>query len=87
MLQDYLQQYLPPSQAIAESNITAMAQRLDVYLNKNPTQDMNCMTPDSKFITFINHTIQFALDLTYLGCTLNPARNTGCKYLVYAANA
>ena len=31
MLQDYLQQYPPPSQAIAYSNIKAMAQKLDAF--------------------------------------------------------
>ena len=64
MLQDYLQHYPPPSQALAHSNITSVAQRLDVYLNKYPAQHMTCMTPDSKFITFINHAIQLALNLT-----------------------
>ena len=35
-----------------------------MYLNKYPAQYINCMAPDSKFITFINHAIQFTLDLT-----------------------
>ena len=41
-----------------------MAQGLDVYLSKYPAQYINCMTSDSEFIAFVNHTIQLALDLT-----------------------
>ena len=41
-----------------------MAQCLDVYLNRYPTQYINCMTPDSEFIAFVNHAIQLALDVT-----------------------
>ena len=41
-----------------------MAQCLDVYLRKYPAQYINCMTSDSEFVAFINHTIQLALDLT-----------------------
>ena len=47
MLQDYLQAYLPPSQADAYSQIQGMAQHLDMYLNKYPAQYINCMTSDS----------------------------------------
>ena len=64
MLQDYLQAYLPPSQADAYSQIQGMAQWLDMYLNKYPAQYINCMTSDSEFIAFVNHAIQLALDLT-----------------------
>ena len=35
-----------------------------MYLNKYPTQYINCMTSDSEFVAFINHDIQLALDLT-----------------------
>ena len=41
-----------------------MAQWLDVYLSKYPAQYINCITSDSEFIAFINHTIQLVLDLT-----------------------
>ena len=41
-----------------------MAQWLDVYLSKYPAQYINCMTSDSEFVTFVNHAIQLALDLT-----------------------
>ena len=64
MLQDYLQAYSPPTQADAYSQIQGMAQWLDVYLSKYLAQYINCMTSDSEFIAFINHTIQLALDLT-----------------------
>ena len=37
---------------------------LNVYLSKYPAQYINCMTSDSEFIAFINHTIQLVLDLT-----------------------
>ena len=57
MLQDSLHAYPPPSQADAYSQIQGMAQWLDMYLNKYPAQYINCMT-------FVNHAIQLALDLT-----------------------
>ena len=47
MLQDYLQAYLPPTQADAYLQIQGMAQCLDVYLSKYPAQYINCMTTDS----------------------------------------
>ena len=40
-----------------------MAQWLDVYLSKYLVQYINCMTSDSEFVAFINHTIQLVLDL------------------------
>ena len=40
-----------------------MAQRLDVYLKRYLAQCINCMTSDSKFVAFVNHAIQLALDL------------------------
>ena len=41
-----------------------MAQWLNMYLNKYPAQYINCMISDSEFISFVNHAIQLALDLT-----------------------
>ena len=35
-----------------------------MYLNRYSAQQINCMTSDSEFVAFINHTIQLALDLT-----------------------
>ena len=64
MLQDYLQAYPPPSQADAYSQIQGMAQWLDMYLSKYLAQYINCMTSASEFVTFVNHAIQLALDLT-----------------------
>ena len=40
-----------------------MAQWLDVYLNKYPAQYINCMTSNSEFVAFVNHTVQLVLDL------------------------
>ena len=40
-----------------------MAQRLDIYLNRYPTQYINCITSDSEFVAFFNHAIQLTLDL------------------------
>ena len=57
MFQDYLHEYPPPSQADAYLQIQEMAQRLDVYLNRYPAQYINCMTFDSEFVAFVNHTI------------------------------
>ena len=64
MLQDYLQAYLPPSQADAYAQIQGMTQWLDMYLSKYLAAYINCMTSDSGFIAFVNHAIQLALDLT-----------------------
>ena len=63
MLQEYLRAYPPPSHADAYLQIQQMAQWLDVYLSKYPAQYINCMTSDSEFIAFVNHTIQLVLDL------------------------
>ena len=63
MLQEYLRTYPPPSHADAYLQIQQMAQWLDVYLSKYPAQYINCMTTDSEFVVFVNHTIQLALDL------------------------
>ena len=64
MLQDYLHAYPPPTQADTYSQIQGMAQQLDMYLSKYPAQYINCMTSDSEFVAFVNHSIQLALDLT-----------------------
>ena len=64
MFQDYLHEYPPLSKADAYSQIQEMAQRLDIYLNSYPAQYINCMTSNSEFVAFVNHTIQLALDLT-----------------------
>ena len=64
MLQDYLRAYPPPSHADAYLQIQQITQWLDVYLSKHPAQYINCMTSDSEFVAFVNHTIQLALDLT-----------------------
>ena len=64
MFQGYLHEYSPPSQADAYSQIQAMAQRLDMYLNRHPAQYINCMTSNSDFVAFVNHVTQMALDLT-----------------------
>ena len=63
MLQDYLRVYPPLSHANTYLQIQQMAQQLDVYLGKYPAQYINCMTSDSEFIAFVNHTIQLVLDL------------------------
>ena len=63
MFQDYLHEYMPPSQANTNLQIQEMAQRLDVYLNRYPAEYINCVTSDSEFVAFVNHTIQLALDL------------------------
>ena len=43
MFQDYLHEYPPPSQADAFLQIQEMTQRLDVYINRNPAQYINCL--------------------------------------------
>ena len=64
MFQEYLQEYPSSSQADAFLQIQEMAQRLDMYLKRYPAQYNYCMTSDSRFVAFVNHAIQLALDLT-----------------------
>ena len=64
MFQDYLHAYPPPSQADAYSQIQGMAQWLNMFLNRRLAQYINCMTSDSEFVSFVNHAIQLALDIT-----------------------
>ena len=83
MLQDYLQAYLPPSQADTYSQIQGMAQWLDMYLSKYPAQYINCMTSDSEFVASVNHAIQLALNLPILIFGLySPVGNTRCKCII-----
>ena len=63
MLQDYLRAYPSLSHADAYLQIQQMAQWLDVHMSKYPAQYINCMTSNSEFIAFLNHSIQLALDL------------------------
>ena len=42
------------------TNVTRI---FNVYLGKYPAQYINCMTSDSEFVAFINHTIQLVLNL------------------------
>ena len=63
MLQDYLRTYPTPSHVDAYLQTQQVAQWLDVYLSKYLAQYINCMTSDSKFIAFVNHAIQLALEL------------------------
>ena len=64
MFQDYLMTYPPPLQADAYTQIQAMVPCLDVYLSQYLAQNINCMTPDSEFVAFVNHAIQLSLNLT-----------------------
>ena len=63
MFQEYLQEYPSPSQAEAFIQVEEMAQRLYMYLNHYLAQYINCMTSESKFVAFVNHAIQLALNL------------------------
>ena len=63
IFQDYLQAYPLPTQAEAFNNVKQMAQRLDMYLNQYPAQDINWITSDSEFVAFVNHAMQSTLDL------------------------
>ena len=63
MFHENLQEYPSLSQTDTFLQIQEMVQRLDVYLKRYPAQYINCMTSDSKFVAFVNHAIQLALDL------------------------
>ena len=65
-----------------------MAQWLDVYLSKYLARYINCMTSDSKFIAFVNHAIQLALDLQTMHDYYNQCYDTRTKeYMVILEKA
>ena len=57
MFQGYLHEYPPPLQADVYSQIQAMAQRLDMYLNQYPAQYINGMNSNSEFVAFVITTL------------------------------
>ena len=90
MLQEHLRAYPPLSHADAYLQIQQMAQWLDVYLSKYPAQYINCMTSDSEFVAFINHTIQLVLDLTVysnIWAVLLILLETRCQHILCADDA
>ena len=60
--QEYLQEYLPPSQALAHHRVEQMVNKLDRYLNHYPSQYVNCLSSDSEFVTFISHAINLSVE-------------------------
>ena len=62
--QEYLQEYQPPSQAMAHHRVEQMVNKLDIYLNQYPSQYINCLSCDSEFVTFISYAIDLSVDLT-----------------------
>ena len=51
MFQDYLHEYPPPSQ---DSRNGSEVRCISKYLNRYPSQNINCMTSDSEFVAYPN---------------------------------
>ena len=60
---EYLQEYLPPSQALAHDRVEQRVNKLDIYLKHYPSQYVNCLSRDSEFIIFISHAFDLSVDL------------------------
>ena len=63
-LQQFLDDYPPPSDKQAYLNIYHMLSLLDKYLHDNLKQHTHCMSSDNEYVTLLKHTIHLNIDLT-----------------------
>ena len=63
-LQQFLEDYPPPSNKQAFLDIYHMLSVLDKYLYDNPTQHTHCMSSDNEYVTLLKYTIHLNIDLT-----------------------
>ena len=73
-LQQFLDDYPPPSDKQIYLNIYHMLSLLDKYLHDNPKQHTHCMSSDNEYVISLKHAICLNIDLTAFptlwGCTL-----------------
>ena len=63
-LQQFLEDYPPPSDKKAYLNIYHMLSLLDKYLHDNPKQHTHCMSSDNEYVILLKHAICLNIDLT-----------------------
>ena len=63
-LQQFLEDYPPPSDRQAYLNIYHMLSLLDNYLHDNPKQHTHCMSSDNEYVILLKHAICLNIDLT-----------------------
>ena len=63
-LQQFLEDYLPPSDKQAFLDIYHMLSLLDKYLYDNLTQHTHCMSSDNEYVTLLKYAIPLNIDLT-----------------------
>ena len=63
-LQQFLEDYPPPSDKQAFLDIYHMLSLLDKYLYDNLTQHTHCMSSESEYVTLLKYAICLNIDLT-----------------------
>ena len=63
-LQQFLEDYPPPSDKQAYLNIYHMLSLLDKYLHDNLKQHTHCMSSDNEYVILLKHAIRLNIDLT-----------------------
>ena len=63
-LQQYLEEYLPPSEKQAFLDIYHMLSLLDRYLCDNPKQHTYCMSPDNEYVALLKYAIHLHIDIS-----------------------
>ena len=63
-LQQFLEDYPPPSDKQAFLDIYHMLSLLDKYLYDNPKQHTHCMSSDNEYVTLLKYAIRLNIDLT-----------------------
>ena len=62
-LKEFLNYFPPESKEKAFEQIYEILQVLDAYLRDNPQQHINCMSPDSEYVSFIMYATKIEIDL------------------------
>ena len=82
-LQEFLNHFPPESIEKAFEQIYQILQVLDAYLIDNPQQHRYCMSPDSKYISFITYTTKLEIDLCNFPAILSILLDTQSNELQY----
>ena len=65
-LQQYLEEYWPPSDKQTFLDIYHMLSLLDRYLYDNPKQHTNCMSPDNEYVVLLKYAMCLHIDISML---------------------
>ena len=63
-LQQFLEEYLPPSDTQAFLDIYHMLLLLEKYLYDNPKQHTYCMSPDNEYVALLKYAIHLNIDIS-----------------------